>query len=215
MTVRISPEVSGRLEALARDTKRSKTYLAGEAIADFVKRNAWQVAHIKSALAKPRVGPPVSRMRIWNFGRTRGHRPRIATSGAKSLIPYAHHLASRSTRGRKPRTAIHRTAQSRSAQRVVLAIYAAVRQIAGAPDLGRPGRVARTRELVVPGHLHRGVFCHRGHNHHTRHHSRGAGMAGRVLTEAASHIAPDAQNFLRALTTAKMMQPTAQGRRPS
>ena len=35
------------------------------------------------------------------------------------------------------------------AQRVVLAIYAAVRRIAGAPHLGRPGRVARTRELVV------------------------------------------------------------------
>jgi len=53
---------------------------------------------------------------------------------------------------------------------------------------------AHPRIGCAPDTLHRGVFCHRGHNHHTRHHSRGAGMAGRVLTEAASHIAPDAQN---------------------
>jgi len=38
---------------------------------------------------------------------------------------------------------------SEGAQRVVLAIYAAVRRIAEAPHLGRPGRVARTRELVA------------------------------------------------------------------
>ena len=50
MTVRIPPEVGLKLEALARDTKRSKAYLAGEAIVSFVERNAWQVARIKQAL---------------------------------------------------------------------------------------------------------------------------------------------------------------------
>ena len=58
MTVRISPEVSDRLEALAHDTKRSKTYLAGEAITDFVKRNAWQVARINTALNEAMSGNP-------------------------------------------------------------------------------------------------------------------------------------------------------------
>jgi RHH-type rel operon transcriptional repressor/antitoxin RelB len=58
MTVRITPEVSVRLEALAHDTKRSKTYLAGEAITDFVKRNAWQVARIKAALDGAMSGNP-------------------------------------------------------------------------------------------------------------------------------------------------------------
>ena len=58
ITVQITPEVSGRLEALARDTKRSKTYLAGEAIADFVKRNAWQVARIKESLEDAKSGTP-------------------------------------------------------------------------------------------------------------------------------------------------------------
>lgn len=37
-----------------------------------------------------------------------------------------------------------------AAQRLVLALYVAVQRIAAAPHLGRPGRVARTREFVVP-----------------------------------------------------------------
>ena len=58
MTVRIAPEVSGKLEVLARDMKRSKAYLAGEAITAYVDRNAWQVARIKEALEEARSGAP-------------------------------------------------------------------------------------------------------------------------------------------------------------
>ncbi len=58
MTVRLTPEVSEKLEALARDTKRSKSYLASEAIESYVALNAWQVAHIKAALAEDGEGAP-------------------------------------------------------------------------------------------------------------------------------------------------------------
>jgi predicted transcriptional regulator len=58
MTVRLKPELSGKLEALARNTKRSKSYLAGEAIASYIEMNAWQVARIKAALAEARSGAP-------------------------------------------------------------------------------------------------------------------------------------------------------------
>lgn len=58
MTVRIPPEVSEKLDALARDTNRTKAYLAGEAIVDFVARNAWQVAHVKEALEEAKSGNP-------------------------------------------------------------------------------------------------------------------------------------------------------------
>lgn len=58
MSVRIPPEVDEKLEALARDTKRSKAYLAGEAIADFVERNAWQVARIREAFEEVKAGKP-------------------------------------------------------------------------------------------------------------------------------------------------------------
>ena len=58
MTVRLAPEISEKLGALARDTNRSKSYLAGEAIASYVEMNAWQVARIKAALAEARSGAP-------------------------------------------------------------------------------------------------------------------------------------------------------------
>lgn len=58
MTVRIPPEVSDKLDALARDTKRTRAYLAGEAIADFVERNAWQVARIGERLEEAKSGAP-------------------------------------------------------------------------------------------------------------------------------------------------------------
>jgi predicted transcriptional regulator len=58
MTVRISPEIGEKLDALARDMKRSKSFLAGEAITAYVEHNAWQVARIKEALADARSGTP-------------------------------------------------------------------------------------------------------------------------------------------------------------
>jgi predicted transcriptional regulator len=58
MTVRLTPEISKKLGALARNTRRSKSYLAGEAIASFVDVNAWQVARIKQALDEARSGAP-------------------------------------------------------------------------------------------------------------------------------------------------------------
>ena len=58
MTVRLSPEISDKLDALARDTKRSKAYIASEAIADYVVRNACQVARIRHALVDARSGAP-------------------------------------------------------------------------------------------------------------------------------------------------------------
>jgi predicted transcriptional regulator len=58
MTVRLKPDVRERLDALARDTKRSTSNLASEAIESFVKLNGWQVAHIKAALAEDEAGGP-------------------------------------------------------------------------------------------------------------------------------------------------------------
>lgn len=58
MTVRLTPDIEKKLDALARNTNRSKSYLAGEAIASYVDVNAWQVARIKRALDEARSGTP-------------------------------------------------------------------------------------------------------------------------------------------------------------
>ena len=58
MAVRLKPEVSEKLEALARDMKRTKAYLASAAIEVYVDLNAWQVAHIKEALEEDESGAP-------------------------------------------------------------------------------------------------------------------------------------------------------------
>ena len=75
MTVLLTPEVNDRLEALARDTKRSKSDLASEPIEAYVALNEWQIAHIKAALAEDDRGGPglpheevVAWMRSWGTG---------------------------------------------------------------------------------------------------------------------------------------------------
>jgi RHH-type transcriptional regulator, rel operon repressor / antitoxin RelB len=58
MTVRLSPDVNSKLGALAKDAKRSKSYLASEAISSFVERNAWQIEEIKEGLREAQSGVP-------------------------------------------------------------------------------------------------------------------------------------------------------------
>jgi predicted transcriptional regulator len=50
-TVRVDPAVKIRLEKLAKSTGRSRSYLAAEAIAEYLDVNEWQVAGIRRAAA--------------------------------------------------------------------------------------------------------------------------------------------------------------------
>ena len=61
MTVRLSTELKDRLERLAGSTKRSKSYLAALAIAEYVDANAWQVEEIRKAVEKADAGGPFVR----------------------------------------------------------------------------------------------------------------------------------------------------------
>lgn len=56
ITVRLSGELKSDLEKLARSTKRSKSFLAAEAIADYVELNAWQVAEVEKATEEAEAG---------------------------------------------------------------------------------------------------------------------------------------------------------------
>ena len=58
IAVRTSPETKEQLEALAEDMGRTTSTLAHEAIAAYIKENAWQVEAIGRAVAEADGGGP-------------------------------------------------------------------------------------------------------------------------------------------------------------
>lgn len=66
-TVRVDAAAKKRLERLAKDTGRSRSFLAAEAINDYLDVNEWQVAGIKRAIASldRGEGVPLERVRDW------------------------------------------------------------------------------------------------------------------------------------------------------
>lgn len=52
VTARIDRALKAKLEALSRATKRSKSYLAAEAIAAYIELNEWHIAEIKAGIAE-------------------------------------------------------------------------------------------------------------------------------------------------------------------
>ena len=56
MTIRLEDELKKRLEQLAEATKRSKSFIATEAIRDFVELNEWQIQEIQQAVKEADAG---------------------------------------------------------------------------------------------------------------------------------------------------------------
>jgi len=56
MTIRLEGEVKDRLDRLAASTQRSKSFLAAEAIREFVENNEWQIAETRAAIAEAEAG---------------------------------------------------------------------------------------------------------------------------------------------------------------
>ncbi|MFN4291105.1 MAG: CopG family ribbon-helix-helix protein [Permianibacter sp.] len=56
MTIRLDDAVKNRLEKLSEAMDRSKSYLASEAIREYLELNEWQIAETKSALAEADAG---------------------------------------------------------------------------------------------------------------------------------------------------------------
>lgn len=52
ITVRVDPEVAQRLQRLAEATRRTKSFLAAEAIEEYVALQEWQVAAIEAGGAQ-------------------------------------------------------------------------------------------------------------------------------------------------------------------
>jgi len=64
LSVRLDSTVKKRLEALAQHSRRSKSFLAAEAIAAYVQAEEWQFAEIQQGLKELGAGQAVSHERV-------------------------------------------------------------------------------------------------------------------------------------------------------
>lgn len=66
-TVRVDTGVKKRLERLAKSTGRSRSYLAAEAINEYLELNEWQVAGIKRAIASLDRGDGIAHEQVMDW----------------------------------------------------------------------------------------------------------------------------------------------------
>lgn len=74
VTIRLDAAVKRRLESLAKSTGRSRSYLAAEAIGEFVDANEWQIAGIKQAISSLDRGEGVPHDQVEQWVRSWGGR---------------------------------------------------------------------------------------------------------------------------------------------
>jgi RHH-type rel operon transcriptional repressor/antitoxin RelB len=74
-TVRVEPQVKKRLEKLAKSTGRTRSFLAAEALNEYLDVNEWQVAGVKRAIVSldRGEGVPHQEVKDWvnSWGRKR------------------------------------------------------------------------------------------------------------------------------------------------
>ena len=58
LTIRVDTETKQRLEQLAKATDRTRSYLAAEAIRQYVAHNEWQIQEIKQAMVEADTSKP-------------------------------------------------------------------------------------------------------------------------------------------------------------
>jgi predicted transcriptional regulator len=56
LTLRLDGGLTGKLDKLARATRRSRSFLAAEAIRDYVALNSWQIEEIHKGLVEAERG---------------------------------------------------------------------------------------------------------------------------------------------------------------
>lgn len=52
LTLRLEPQIKKKLEQLAKATRRSRAFVAAEAIREYVASNEWQISEITKALGE-------------------------------------------------------------------------------------------------------------------------------------------------------------------
>ncbi len=67
MTIRFDEETRLRLDQLAGAMQRSRSYLAGEAIREFIELNEWQIGEIRQATEEADRGEFAANMEVKEF----------------------------------------------------------------------------------------------------------------------------------------------------
>ena len=56
MTIRLEPELKARLDKLSLATHRSRSFLAAEAVREFIELNEWQIGELEKAIKEADAG---------------------------------------------------------------------------------------------------------------------------------------------------------------
>jgi RHH-type rel operon transcriptional repressor/antitoxin RelB len=72
LSIRIDSDTKKRLDALSKRSKRSKSFLAAEAIAAYVESEEWQLGEIQEAVTSLDAGTAVSHDKVSAWLRTWG-----------------------------------------------------------------------------------------------------------------------------------------------
>lgn len=75
LSIRLDTETKMRLDALAQRSKRSKSFLAAEAIVQYVEAEEWQVGEIGAGLADLDEGRRVSHEKVSKWLKSWGKSP--------------------------------------------------------------------------------------------------------------------------------------------
>jgi len=72
LSIRIDTEMKRRLDALSKRSKRSKSFLAAEAIAAYVESEEWQLGEIQAGIAELESGQGVGHEKVSKWLRSWG-----------------------------------------------------------------------------------------------------------------------------------------------
>lgn len=75
ISIRIDAEMKKRLDALSKRSKRSKSFLATEAISAYVKAEEWQLGELQAGVAELDAGKGVSHDKVSKWLGSWGNAP--------------------------------------------------------------------------------------------------------------------------------------------
>ncbi|MGH8727967.1 MAG: type II toxin-antitoxin system RelE/ParE family toxin [Burkholderiales bacterium] len=133
ITIRVDDEVGERLDRLAAATQRSRSFLAAEALRDYLKLQEWQIGEIQAGVSEADSGDLIPHRKVMK--KSDAKLAIFRTSGAEiNLLEVIDYIAADN-----PTAAL----------RIAKIIREQVEALWDLPNRGRPGRVHGTRELLV------------------------------------------------------------------